>query len=192
MVKSSSSAKPPRLPKVAKKTAKRLPVVTSMRELAKRLPPEHRPLVDPAGQLFHATEDTILLVLPECHAGLNAHNKGHWSKKQILVKALRWKAKTRAQSCQVKAWEAATIEYRFFFPDAIRRDQANAIQSQKPAIDGIVDSGLLRYDDWQHLHITGVFCAIDASNPRTELLLRRATTADLAARTMSQPEFKSA
>ena len=189
MAKSSSSAKLPQPPKPSKKLPRRVDVVLDMRELAKKLPADQRPLLDPAGSLFRATTDAILLVLPECHAGLHAHNKGHWSKKQVLVKALRWKAKTRAEACQVKAWEAATIEYRFHFPDEIRRDQANAIQSQKPAIDGIVDSGLIPGDDWKHLHIVAVSCSVDTKNPRTELVLRRATKAELAERRMSELEF---
>jgi hypothetical protein len=127
-------------------------------------------------------------VLPEVHAGLNSHNKGHWNTKQKLVQALRWKAKTRASAYRFPTWPAATVEYRFFFPDGLRRDEANAVQSQKAAVDGVVDAGLFPSDDYLYLHIVGVFCTIDKKNPRTELLFRKSSLAELAEYRMSSWE----
>jgi len=146
-----------------------------MRELVKSLPAASRPLLDPAGPKFRvdAANDAITLFLPPPHAALHAHNTGHWSKKRILVQALRDRVKRIAMKATDRKWPAATIEYRFFFPDAIQRDEANAVHSQKPAIDGIVDSGLIPNDDYQHLHTIGICCAVDKNNPRTELVLRR-------------------
>lgn len=117
--------------------------------------------------------DTVIVVLPPPHPVLHAHNTGHFRKKAGFVFSLRQMAQQQIRRITGQRWQCATITYRFFFADHIRRDQANAIHSQKPAIDGIVDSGFLPDDDWKHLSIVGIECTVDPSNPRTELVFRR-------------------
>ena len=60
------------------------------------------------------------------------------------------------------------------------RDEANLIQSQKPAIDGVVDAKVIPDDSIKYLHIAGIWCGEDSENPRVELIFRRATVRQLA------------
>ena len=91
---------------------------------------------------------------------------------------LRWLATQRAKKallCHPKlfpkqpAFEVAAVSYTFYMPDDRVCDASNMIQSQKAAIDGIVDSGLIAGDRWQLLRIAEVTVKIDATNPRTVL-----------------------
>lgn len=147
---------------------------------SQKVDPCKLPLQMPKGPTFVWQDAvTLVLVLPPPHPALNAHNKGHWSKKTKLVKSLRWWTKRVVEKAQEsltrkRKWDAATINYLFFFPDDIQRDSANAVQALKPAIDGIVDSGLIPDDDWKHLFQSSVYCAVDRVNPRTVIVLRRA------------------
>lgn len=71
-------------------------------------------------------------------------------------------------------WSGAFIEYRFYFGDDRKHDAANAVQSMKAAIDGIVKAGLIPDDDYDHLWIKSICCGIDTKNPRTELIFHNA------------------
>lgn len=118
----------------------------------------------------------ISIVLPPPSAKLHAHNKGHWRSKSNAVRELRFSAATLVRAAMAResiqeSWDAAEIEYRFYFKDNRRRDAANAVQAMKPAIDGVVDAGLISDDCWQRLQIVGVVCGIDRENPRTALIL---------------------
>lgn len=66
------------------------------------------------------------------------------------------------------------MDYRFYFADDRKHDAANAVQSMKAAIDGIVKSGLIPDDDYNHLWIKSICCTVDAKNPRTELIFHHA------------------
>lgn len=150
--------------------------------MARKLPAAQRPLLDPIGPPGIVSADELRILLPEPHALLHAHNKGLWHPKSAVVKALRWKAKERCQACSAASWPAATVTYLFYLADrALARDEANLIQSQKPAIDGVVDAKVIPDDSVQFLHIAGVWCGTDAENPRVELVFRRATVKQLQA-----------
>lgn len=115
----------------------------------------------------------IRLELPPPDAKLHAHNSGHWRSKAGAVKALRELAALVAHQHRIgPTWERAGITYRFFFGDNRQRDAANCVQSMKPAVDGVVDAGLIAGDNWQRLQIDGVFCEIDRERPRTVLEIR--------------------
>ena len=116
----------------------------------------------------------IILPLPD--AKLHAHNKGKWQSKSKAVRTLRELARMMAIDPEHgEPWEFAGITYRFYFKDRRRRDAANCVQSMKPAVDGVVDAGVIAGDDWQRLQIDGVFCAVDKDNPRTVLEFRKIT-----------------
>lgn len=66
------------------------------------------------------------------------------------------------------------IAYLFYVPDLRKRDEANLIQSCKPYIDGIVDSGICEGDDWKRMSIMGVATMLDRKNPRVELHITKA------------------
>lgn len=116
---------------------------------------------------------TITIVLPPVDPKLTGQNKGHWRQRSAAIKGLRDLANALVRLETREQWKAATVEYRFFFPDRKRRDEANCIQSQKPAIDGVVDSKLITDDCWTHLHTAGVECEVDRENPRVELVFRK-------------------
>lgn len=116
---------------------------------------------------------TLTIVLPPINSKLHAHNKGHWSNKIKATSDLRQLACLKTKQLTDARWQAAAVLYRFYFPDLRRRDAANAIQATKPAIDGVVDAGLIPDDDWKHLEIAGVECFLDRKNPRVELCFRR-------------------
>lgn len=115
----------------------------------------------------------ITITLPPPNPKLHAHATGHWRAKAGPTKALRNEAKLlttlELRGRRVK-WNKAKVTYRFFFKTRHRRDAANAVQSMKPAIDGVVDSGLIPDDCWEVLEIAGVECHVDRENPRTELV----------------------
>lgn len=175
MAKSSSLEKTPR------SRSRLKPVTGSYREMARKLPAAQRPMLDPVGPPATASEDELRVLLPEPHALLHAHNKGSWHSKSAVVKLLRWKAKKRCLDCCAASWPAATVQYHFYLSDRpFMRDEANLIQSQKPAIDGVVDAQVIPDDSIKFLHIIGIWCGTDTDNPRTELVFRRATVKQLA------------
>lgn len=115
----------------------------------------------------------ITITLPPPNSKLHAHAKGHWRSKAKATKALRNEACLLAimeQRGRRVKWKKAKVTYRFYFANRRRRDAANAVQAMKPAIDGVVDSGLLPDDCWEVLEIAGVECHVDRKNPRTELV----------------------
>lgn len=156
------------------------PVTGTFAEMARKLPAAQRPMMDPVGIPGVASDDELRILLPEPHALLHAHNKGSWHSKSAIVKLLRWKAKQRCLDCRANSWPAATVVYRFYLTaNSGMRDEANLIQSQKPAIDGVVDAKVIPDDSIRYLHIAGIWCGTDAENPRVELVFRRATVRQL-------------
>lgn len=119
----------------------------------------------------------VTLVLPWIDSRLNAHNKGHWRTKSAPTKQAREIAFAIAQRAIIEGVAhintKASIQYRFFVPDNRRRDSANMVQACKPALDGIVDSGLITGDHWQVLKDLGSEVAIDKANPRVEITIER-------------------
>lgn len=113
----------------------------------------------------------MLITLPPPDSRLHAHNTGHWRDKASAVKSLRAYAYVIGKAAKSKTFNRARIKYRFFVGDNRRRDSANLIQSQKPAIDGLVDAGVIRDDCWQALRIVGVDVVIDRDKPRVELVI---------------------
>jgi len=79
----------------------------------------------------------------------------------------------QAKPKRFRTWDKAVVDYQFCLATARRRDTANLIQSQKPAIDGVVDAGIIADDDWKHLEIGSVKCEVDRKNPRVVLTFRK-------------------
>lgn len=85
---------------------------------------------------------------------LHSHNKGHWREKAVAVKQARQLARLLAlDASNRKLAGRCVVDYLFFVPDKRRRDAANLIQSCKPILDGVVDSGLISGDHWEVLAI---------------------------------------
>lgn len=126
----------------------------------------------------YATRDTLRLRIsflsPAWMKALTPHAEGHWRSKASPTAWLRAEV---ADACR-SAWawptmEQATMRYIFVFPDSVRRDEANLIQRLKPAIDGIVDAGVIVGDHWQVLSNQGVESSINKHNPRVEVVVGR-------------------
>ena len=105
---------------------------------------------------------------------LHAHNSGHWKTKAEPTK------RARQESCFLARMSNAApltgkvlVDYRFSVPDRRRRDMANMVQSCKPIIDGVVDSGLIQGDHWEVLGIGEVSVVVmKAKCVNVELVFR--------------------
>jgi len=117
---------------------------------------------------------TITLDIPPVHA----HNNGHWRARSAKVKACRAEAKRLALLMEIPRMEQATVFYRFFFPDRRVRDEANYIHACKPAMDGIVDAGVIPDDRWVFLGTAGASSEVDRDNPRVEIVLEEREPTD--------------
>lgn len=85
---------------------------------------------------------------------LHAHNSGNWRQKASAVKQARQLARLLALGASNRKLAGrCVVDYLFFVPDKRRRDAANLIQSCKPILDGVVDSGLISGDHWEVLAI---------------------------------------
>ena len=118
--------------------------------------------------IFNLEDDSVSIQLPPANPKLHAHNTGHWRAKSSAVKSLRRCVKELCilhKPREFKRFEKAIVHYGFFLPDNRRRDAANLIQSQKPAIDGVVDAEIIVDDCWQMLRIGNVNCQIDRDDP---------------------------
>lgn len=118
----------------------------------------------------------ITIQLPLPNPKLHAHAKGGWRSKTGPTKTLRNQACLLClaeQRGKRATWKQARVTYRFYFKDNRRRDSSNCIQAMKPAIDGVVDAGLIPDDCWQVLTVAAVECGIDRDNPRTELVFEQ-------------------
>ena len=128
--------------------------------------------------------DTFTIVLPfpsrqDSHA-LSPNGRVHWSKKSRAAKAMRSTAQMVTRSALVHRnpqWERAEITYRFFWPDRRNRDFDNFKTVMKPAVDGIVDAGLIADDNAKNLRGSGNdFAEYDKANPRVEIVIERLNT----------------
>lgn len=121
---------------------------------------------------------TIVLPLPNRRLSPNCSvgSRGGRFAKAAATKRYRAMARDAAKQAGVETapWEFATAEAVFYWPDARRRDQDNALASLKAAYDGIVDAGLLIDDDHKHLRREMPVFEIDPKTPRVEITIRRA------------------
>jgi len=62
-------------------------------------------------------------------------------------------------------WGVAGVKATFFYSNHRKRDQDNAIASLKAAYDGIVDSGLVEDDDYEHMKRESPAFLLDKNNP---------------------------
>ena len=96
---------------------------------------------------------------------LHAHAKGHWKTKAKPTSQARQEACLLARMTSAKPLSGyVVVDYRFSVPDRRRRDCANMVQSCKPIVDGVVDSGLIQGDHWEVLGIGEVSVVVDKAN----------------------------
>ena len=120
----------------------------------------------------------MMISLPLPSRALHAHNTGHWRSKAAPTKAYRLEAAILTQEAMRKdggsyPYARAELSVDFYWPDLRRRDTLNAVQGLKPAIDGcLVDSEMIKDDDWQHLSIGHIRSHLDRKNPRVCLTVK--------------------
>ena len=89
---------------------------------------------------------------------LNPNSRVHWAVKARAVRASReeigWL--TKAQWHDDKPMMKARISYEFYSKDKRHRDLDNLLAMCKPWQDGLIDIGVIFYDDAQHLEIGSV------------------------------------
>jgi hypothetical protein len=78
-----------------------------------------------------------------------------------------------AEQVETMPWELVTVQANFFHACKRRRDQDNAMGSLKAAYDGIVDSGLVADDDYEHMRRGVPTFGHDTKSPRVELIITR-------------------
>ncbi len=92
------------------------------------------------------------------YSELNPNSRLHWAVKARAVKASReeigWLAKV--QWHDDKPMMRARISYEFHTKDKRRRDLDNLLSSAKAWQDGLIDVGVIFYDDADHLEIGSV------------------------------------
>jgi crossover junction endodeoxyribonuclease RusA len=118
--------------------------------------------------------EEITITLPLPHRDLSPNSRKHYRKKASVTKTYR----VLAGAITAKALLCSTNERRcryngyslkFFFPNAIRRDDDNAEASCKAYRDGIADA--LRMDDHGLKKLALSEFTIDRKTPRLEITI---------------------
>ena len=126
---------------------------------------------------------TIILPIPNPVLSPNVAigSYGGRMKKASAAKRYRRLAREAVEAEEVESipWERVIVSAKFFSRDKRRRDTDNAMASLKSAYDGIVDSGIVVDDDWEHMMRGIPSFDIDKINPRVELTITRCVDAVL-------------
>ena len=83
------------------------------------------------------------------------------------------KEAVEAECIETTPWGKVTVKAVFYFSHARRRDPDNAMGSLKAAYDGIVDTGLVADDDYEHMERMPPIFRGDCNYPRVELTITR-------------------
>lgn len=125
------------------------------------------------------TKESVTIVLPlparvlspNCTIGTM---RGRFMKAAATKKYRRIaREAVEAEGIESAPWEMVDIRVAFFHSTNRKRDQDNAIGSLKAAYDGIVDSGLVEDDDYEHMRRMSPVFSVDKENPRVELTITR-------------------
>jgi crossover junction endodeoxyribonuclease RusA len=77
---------------------------------------------------------------------LTANQRLHWAEKNRRTQMVREHVAWRAREAKVGAQEHVVVQLHFVPPDRRHRDPANLTATQKPAVDGLVDAGVVPDD----------------------------------------------
>ena len=93
----------------------------------------------------------------------------HWTKRSELMRTAReevgWLSKAEWQD--QKPMMKARISYEFLIKDRRKRDTDNLLAACKPFTDGLIDGGVLFYDDMKHLEYGMVRAVYDTKDQTT-------------------------
>ena len=98
----------------------------------------------------------LIICIPHLpYPELSPNSREHWAVKARAVRASReevgWLAKAQWQD--QKPMMRARVSYQFHVADNRKRDLDNLLSSCKAFQDGLIDAGVLFYDDAKHLEI---------------------------------------
>ena len=95
----------------------------------------------------------ILDHLPPPSLSPNRLRTLHWTERSDLMRTAReevgWLAKSQWK--EEKPMMRARISYEFLIKDRRKRDVDNLLAACKPFTDGLIDAGVIFYDDMAHL-----------------------------------------
>ena len=107
------------------------------------------------------------------YAELNPNKRLHWSERsrmsRIARKEVAWLAK--AQWHDQQPMMKARISYEYLLKDNRTRDIDNLLASCKPFTDGLIDAGVIFYDDAKHL-TPGLHTFTIADHEETEIFIQ--------------------
>jgi crossover junction endodeoxyribonuclease RusA len=115
------------------------------------------------------TTHEIDLPLHKGKPPLTLNQRLHWSEKARRTKTLREAAAWSAKALKLGRLEHVTVQLHYAPGDMRRRDSDNLSATLKPAVDGLVDAGLVEDDD--PLHVTTVMPAIHTGPGKRRLWL---------------------
>ena len=109
----------------------------------------------------------LVITIPHLpYPELNPNSRVFWADKARVVKIAKdeigWLAK--AQWHDEKPMMKARISYAFFTKDHRRRDLDNLLSACKAYQDGLIEVGVLFYDDAKHLEIGSVTLTTDVED----------------------------
>lgn len=93
-----------------------------------------------------AEEHLRLIVLPYTKPPLTANQRLHWAQKARLTKQIRRDTYLLVRSAGLNTSDRITVRLEYYPRDRRRRDPSNLMPTQKAAVDGIVDAGLVPDD----------------------------------------------
>jgi hypothetical protein len=100
--------------------------------------------------------------------------RGRFAKAAAIKKMRRLvKESVEAECIETAPWEKVSVAATFYYATNRKRDEDNAMGSLKPAYDGIVDSGLVTNDDYEHMHRDTPHFVIGSEHPRVQLIITR-------------------
>jgi crossover junction endodeoxyribonuclease RusA len=102
-----------------------------------------RKIERPDGPAFY----TIAVPLWRNKPPLSANQRLHWRQKAERTGNVRTKVRLLAKQARIPAAARLTVQLHYLPGDGRRRDAPNLVATSKPAIDGLVDAGLVPDDN---------------------------------------------
>lgn len=100
--------------------------------------------------------DSVTITMPWPSPKLHAHNKGHWRSKVKATSSSREEARMLALAEMGPDWNgpfsAALLLIYLEPPSRHKRDIPNVTHALKPAVDGMVDAGVVIDDNMDVIH----------------------------------------
>lgn len=82
---------------------------------------------------------------------LTMNQRLHWRQRAERTKRIRYSVAFKAKAMLLGHHEHVSVQLHYATGDHRRRDQDNLVASMKPAVDGLVDAGLIADDDPTHV-----------------------------------------